>query len=79
MISKQTFYFSELIGAKVLAEGDGLVGRVRDLVVDVGQARPRVAVALVKKGRSSRFIDFASCRLTREGNRRIVIARSVEE
>ena len=79
MNDKRTFYFSELIGAKVLAEGDGLVGRVRDLVVDVEQPRPRVAAALVRKGHSLRYIDFASCRLTREGNRRIVIARSVEE
>lgn len=79
MDGTRTFCFSELIGAKVLAEGGGLVGRVRDLVVDVEQPRPRVTAAIVRKGSSVRPIDFGSCRLTREGKRRLVIARFVED
>ena len=75
MPSNSTFYLSTVIGNKILCEGDGSIGRVRDLVVDVGQSRPRVVAVLVRSGGSERLVDFGPCRLARSGGRVLVVAK----
>jgi CBS domain-containing protein/sporulation protein YlmC with PRC-barrel domain len=75
MPSNSTFYLSAVIGNKILCEGDGSIGRVRDLVVDVGQSRPRVVAVLVRSGGGERLVDFGPCRLARSGGRVLVVAK----
>jgi CBS domain-containing protein len=79
MNPKNAIYFSQVLGSKLIEEGDGSPGRVRDLYVDVGQYRPRVVAALVGRGRSERLIDFAACRISRIGSKHIVIAPRLKD
>lgn len=81
MNSKSTFYLSKVLGAKVLGDGGEAIGRVQDLVVDVGQARPRIVAALVRrKGRrGSGLLDFGPCRIQRLDRRVAIVAKSERE
>jgi flagellar motility protein MotE (MotC chaperone)/sporulation protein YlmC with PRC-barrel domain len=72
-MSKPALYFSEMLGAKVLEEGDGSIGRVRDLVADVSTVRPRLVAAVVRRGKHDRTIDFTACKLSRMGHKQVVI------
>jgi CBS domain-containing protein len=83
MSEKTPLYFSEILGARLLEEGDGSPGRIADLYVDVGQPRPRVVAAAVVSGRpgrrARRIIDFAGCRVARMDGRRIVITPKIRD
>lgn len=79
MPANTTFYLSRLVGNKLACEGDGTLGRVLDLVVDVGQSRPRVVAVLVRDRGGERLMDFSSCRLARSGSRDLVVAKAAKE
>lgn len=78
MYSKSTYYFSKILGAKILGDGGAALGRVLDLVVDVGAARPKVVAALVRTRREGarRLLDFAACRIQRVDRRLVIVARA---
>lgn len=79
MYSKSTFYFCKILGAKMLGEGGRALGRVLDLIVDVGAARPRVVAVLVREGRGpagQRLLDFSACRIQRVDRRLVVVAKA---
>jgi flagellar motility protein MotE (MotC chaperone)/sporulation protein YlmC with PRC-barrel domain len=69
MNSNATIYFSRLLGAKLAVENGEAVGRLRDLVVDVGGQRPRPQVvgASIRGPEGERLIDFRGCRVRRQG------------
>ncbi|HET7838309.1 MAG TPA: CBS domain-containing protein [Rectinemataceae bacterium] len=61
MLSTTTFYLSRMLGATAIGPDDRRVGRVRDIVVDLSQARPRVLGILAGSGRSERLLPFEEC------------------
>lgn len=79
MYSKSTFYFGKVLGTKILGEKGTALGRVLDLVVDVGAARPRVLAVVAKAGRGApgrRILDFSTCRIQRMDRRLVVVAKA---
>lgn len=46
-----TFYFSRILGRKVLGEGGRVVGRIKDLAVDRSTEHPKLAGVLLRDGR----------------------------
>ncbi len=72
MNGKKALYFSDLLGARVFEEGGSSIGRVQDLVADVGMMNPRIVAAIVGKGKRQRTIDFHSCRLSRMGRKEVL-------
>jgi magnesium transporter len=78
MYPKSTYYFSKVLGAKILGSEGAAIGRVLDLVVDVGAARPRIAAVLAKLGAGGgrRLLDFGPCRIQRLDRRVVVVAKA---
>ena len=76
-----TIYFSRLLGAKVFGEDDELVGRLRDLIVDVDVLglRPRLVAASVSTPEGERLVDFGPCRVRHVEGRYSVFASSVAD
>jgi len=79
MSVNSTVYFSELLGAKVQGEGGAAVGRLRDLVVDVGGQRPKVVAASVSSAEGDRLIAFGSCGIEKDGRHILIRTAKVEE
>ncbi|MCX7023862.1 MAG: CBS domain-containing protein [Spirochaetes bacterium] len=73
MFTKTAFYFSDILGVKVLEEGFGVVGRIRDFYADVSSPRPRIVAAVVRRGKQERTIDFAPCRMSGVGRKRVIV------
>jgi CBS domain-containing protein len=78
MNSKSTIYFSQLLGRRAFIQGDGAVGRVTDLVADIGQMRPRIVALIVGSGAQARSLDFSACRIEGSGRSLQVWAQSEE-
>lgn len=74
-----TIYFSRLLGSKLFGEADDIVGRLRDLVVDVGHQRPKVVAASISSREGERLIDFGPCRFRRVEGRYSIVASSLED
>jgi magnesium transporter len=79
MIANSTIYFSRLLGAKLFREDDVLVGRLRDLVVDVGGQRPKVVAARISTRKGERLLDFGPCRIRRVEGRYSLTASALED
>jgi magnesium transporter len=68
MTSQITFYFSQIIGKKVLSDQNTLLGKIKDFLIDqtplLGkeheQIRPRVIAVRVKTGKENRIFDFST-------------------
>jgi magnesium transporter len=74
-----TIYFSKLLGAKLFGGADEFLGRLRDLVVDVGGQRPRVIAASISGAEGERLVDFEPCRIWRIEGRYSVIAAELRD
>jgi magnesium transporter len=74
-----TIYFSKLLGARLLEEGGGSVGRLRDLIVDVGGQRPRVVAASISTPEGERLIDFGPCRVRKARGRYAIGAQEARD
>lgn len=70
-----TFYFSRVLGSRVVCTGRGSIGKIRDFVVDMNSVRPRVVAALVKDGHSIMTLDF-SCLLIEKDKGQYVVTCS---
>ena len=81
MTSTTTIYFSRLLGAKLFGSSDELVGRLRDLIVDVdvGGQRPRVIAASISTSEGEKLVDFGPCRVRRVEGRYSIQASKVRD
>jgi magnesium transporter len=74
-----TIYFSRLLGSRLSSEADGQIGKLLDLVVDVGGQRPRVVAASVRTPEGDRLVDFSPFRIKRKGGRFALSAAVAED
>jgi flagellar motility protein MotE (MotC chaperone)/sporulation protein YlmC with PRC-barrel domain len=79
MNSNTTIYFSRLLGSSLASEDEGPIGKLLDLVVDVGGQRPRVVAASVRTGEGDRLIDFSPFRIKRRGGRFLLSAPEAKD
>jgi magnesium transporter len=64
-----TFYFSRLLGIRIIGPDGSPMGRLRDLVADIGTFRPRIIGLALGSGPDARILDFSRCRIEREKGR----------
>lgn len=74
-----TIYFSRLLGSKLFGEADDMIGRLADLVVDVGVQRPKVVAASISTRDGERIVDFGHCRVRRVEGRYSFVATSIKD
>jgi len=74
-----TIYLTKLLGTAVVEGGRSVLGKMRDLVVDVAGQRPRVVAALVSAPGGERLIDFGPCKPLRRGRSYSIAAKAVRE
>jgi magnesium transporter len=79
MNSNATIYFSRLLGKKLSDAAGESVGKLRDLVVDVGGQRPRVVAALIQGADGEKLVDFGPCRAMRVDGHYALVAAEVKE
>jgi magnesium transporter len=79
MNPETTIYFSRLLGARLVDGAGEPVGRLRDLIVDVGGQRPKVVAAAIATSEGEMLVDFGPCRVRRSRGRYSVIAREARD
>lgn len=65
MITVSTFFFSRIMGNKVLSPGGGTLGRLRDLVADPAFKRPKIVAAVVSTAGGLETVDFSKFNITK--------------
>lgn len=59
MFNVSTFFFSQIIGSKVLSPDGKTIGRLKDLTADSESLRPKIVAATVLCGNEPRTVDFS--------------------
>ncbi len=67
-----TFYLSRVLGSRVICEGQGTIGKIRDFIVDMNSVRPKIAAAVVKSGRALKTLDFTCLNINKNEGQYIV-------
>lgn len=77
--SISTFYLSRVLGSRVICEGQGNIGRIRDFIVDMNSVRPMVVAAKVKNSQGIRTLDFTKLQIDKtEGQYVITCSEAVD-
>ncbi len=79
MVSVTTFYLSRLIGSKVISDSKNVIGKIRDLIVDLDFIRPRVVAVKIKTGMDTRVVDFSNFNITKEHGQYIIKCSSLRD
>jgi magnesium transporter len=87
MTQQTTFFFSQLRGARFISPQGTVLGRIRDLLLDVDErgpsgntsARPKVIAVKVSIGNSLRIYDFSSFEIKKTGNTLRIVCFEVNE
>ena len=74
MTSRTTFYLSQVLGKKVLSPEGRILGRIKDLLLEVitsarkdsEPVRPKVIAAKINVNRVDRIYDFSSFEIRKE-------------
>ena len=74
-----TFYFSRVIGAKVYAQSGEIIGKIKDLIVEVDFIRPKVAAVCLNTKKGLLLLDFSNFEIQKmKGNYRIQCSQLAE-
>ena len=80
MNSLITFYFSRILGNKVLKSNSKPVGRLTDLIVDMSAIRPRIVAAVIGLGGGKTInVDFSQISITKVKNRYVLECSELRE
>jgi magnesium transporter len=75
MIKVSTFFFSRVVGNRVLSPDGKTLGRLRDLVADPSLKRPKIVAATVATDGGLKTVDFSEFEITKvKGQYRLVCA-----
>jgi magnesium transporter len=77
MISVTTFYFSHIIGKKVISPDGKTMGRLKDLVADLAFVRPKIIAAVVMFQDGLKTIDFPAFHITNVNDRYILTCKEI--
>ncbi|HWT76984.1 MAG TPA: CBS domain-containing protein [Mobilitalea sp.] len=58
MIETTTFYFSRVLGRKVISQTGEVIGKLQDILVNVQFQKPQVVAIKIKSGNKSKIVDF---------------------
>jgi sporulation protein YlmC with PRC-barrel domain len=59
MVNVSTFFFSQIIGSKVLSSDGKTIGRLKDFTADSASMRPKIVAATVLCKNEPRTVDFS--------------------
>jgi predicted nucleic acid-binding Zn finger protein len=79
MSSVFTFYLSRILGNKVYSSTNGSMGKLQDLIVDMGFIRPKVIAVKIKLDGSSKILDFSGFTVSKEKGQYKIICNTVSE
>lgn len=79
MSSVSTFYLSRILGNKVFSSENGTMGKLQDLIVDVGFIRPKVIAVKIKVDGNSKILDFSGFTIIKEKGQYKIICNSFSE
>lgn len=79
MTSITTFYFSRVIGEKVVNENGKVVGRLKDLIVELNSERPKVLAAKVQTDEGLRVVDFSFFKIEKINGKYKVISQELRD
>lgn len=87
MTSQITFYFSQIIGQKVLSDDNVFLGKIRDFLIDQtpmtgkesDQMRPRIIAIKVKIGKELKILDFTTFEIKKFKRNIRIICHEVHE
>jgi magnesium transporter len=79
MITVSTFFFSRIIGNKVLSPEGEVLGRLRDLVADPSFKRPKIVAAVVSMLDGLKTIDFSEFNITKVKGQYRLTAKAAKE
>lgn len=86
MTSLTTFYFSRLLGCKVLDSNQKVIGKVKDLLIESAtnhhdtqnsSGRPRIIGVKIKRGSTTQIYDFAFFEIVKEGRKITIICNEL--
>jgi len=65
MSSVSTFYYSRILDNKVITDTGNVIGKIKDLVVDVSFIRPKVIGLGVKTAKGIEILDFSQIKISK--------------
>ena len=65
MNSVSTFYYSRILDNKVITDTGIIIGKIKDLVVDVSFTRPKVIGLRVKTAKGIEILDFSQIKISK--------------
>lgn len=66
MTSATTVFFSDILGKKIISPEGKTIGRLKDLVADLGFSRPKIVAAIVSTRDGLKTVDFSAFQITHE-------------
>jgi magnesium transporter len=73
MTSITTFYFSRVIGEKVVNESGKVIGKLKDLIVELNSERPKVLAAKIQTDDGLKIADFSFIKIEKiKGHYKII-------
>ncbi len=79
MALASTFYFSRIIGNKVYSQTGSTLGKLKDLIVDMDSAKPKVIAARLNTAKGVVTVDFSSFMIEKENGQYIICASELKE
>lgn len=73
-----TYYFSRVIGNTVYSSSKQSMGKLKDLIVELDNVRPKVAAALIKVGQESRLVDFSTFVIEKNKGQYVLVCEKLE-
>lgn len=66
MALASTFYFSRIIGNKVYSQSGSVIGRIKDLIVNVDFAKPKVVAVSINIAKKILTVDYSSFKIEKD-------------
>ena len=78
MTSSSTIFYNNIIGKKVISTEGKAIGRLKDLVADLGFLRPRIIAAVVSFPDGLKTIDFSAFQITQAKGGYLLACRDIK-
>lgn len=71
-----TFYFSRIYRCKVYSQKKEKIGRIRDLIVDLGFVKPKIIAVMLNNGKT---LDMSSIDIVKDGRQYAFFCKEIKE
>lgn len=79
MTSLSMFYLSRIIGNKVFSGSHEVIGKLKDLIVDISFFRPQVIAAKVKIGNNIRLLDYSHFTISKKNGQYVLTCTDLKD